>query len=750
MIHLPALISDLALILGAAAVVTILFRWLKQPLVLGYIIAGFLVGPHFHLFPTIYEIEDIQGWADIGVIFLLFGLGLEFSFKKLVKVGGTAVITAIIEVVFTMAIGYGIGKLMGWSFMDCLFFGGILCIASTTIIIRAFGELGVKSQQFAGVVLGVLIIEDLVAVLLMVLLSTVAVSQQFEGAEMIASILKLAFFLGLWFLSGIFFIPSLLKRLQKLLNDELMLIFSLALCFGMVFLAAQAGFSSALGAFIMGSILAETLQGKKIESLLTPVKNLFGAIFFVSVGMMINPQMLLEYTGPIIAGVLVLLIGKPMFVTFGALVSGQPLKTSIQSGMSLSQIGEFSFIIATLGLTLQVTGEFLYPIAVAISVITAFTTPYMIRLSEPFYKGVQKILPEKWKAKMVRYSAGAQAITSESDWRTVLRSYITNIVVNSLVILGIILLSLKYLHPLFSNNNWGAIITVIISLLFMAPFLWGLTVKRTQKEAHVRVWTENKYRGPMVMLEIVRMGLGVVFIGILSDRLFTPVIAWIAASVIIILLLVFSRRLQSYYFRIENRFLENLHEKETMQKQPRPEHELAPWDAHFAQFEIEADSPAIGKTLEELQLREQFDINIAMIERGSRVITVPSRYERIFPGDLLSAIGTDEQLKAFRFYIEAQPFNRNKLQQKQDVVLKQLVVKKDSFLLGQNIRESGIRERAKGIVAGIERNGNRILNPPSNLVFEEDDIVWVVGNVKRLQVLANENRKHKTVAGDIK
>jgi len=750
MIHLPALISDLALILGAAAVVTILFRWLKQPLVLGYIIAGFLVGPHFHLLPTIHEIENIQGWADIGVIFLLFGLGLEFSFKKLVKVGGTAAITAIIEISFTMGIGYGIGKLMGWSFMDCLFFGGILCIASTTIIIRAFGELGVKSQQFASVVLGVLIIEDLVAVLLMVLLSTVAVSQQFEGAEMIASILKLAFFLGLWFLSGIFFIPSLLKRLQRLMNDEMMLIFSLALCFGMVFLAAQAGFSSALGAFIMGSILAETLQGKKIESLLTPVKNLFGAIFFVSVGMMINPQMLLEYAGPIIAGVLVLLIGKPMFVTFGALVSGQPLKTSIQSGMSLSQIGEFSFIIATLGLTLQVTGEFLYPIAVAISVITAFTTPYMIRLSEPFYKVVQKILPEKWKAKMVRYSAGAQAITSESDWRTVLRSYITNIVVNSLVILGIIFLSLKYLHPLFSNNNWGAIITVIISLLFMAPFLWGLTVKRTQKEAHIRVWTENKFRGPMVMLEIVRMGLGVVFIGILSDRLFTPVIAWIAASVIIILLLVFSRRLQSYYFRIENRFLENLHETETMQKQPRPEHELAPWDAHFAQFEIEADSPAIGKTLEELQLREQFDINIAMIERGSRVITVPSRYERIFPGDLLSAIGTDEQLKAFRFYIEAQPFTRNKLQQKQDVVLKQLVVKKDSFLLGQNIRDSGIRERAKGIVAGIERNGNRILNPPSNLVFEEDDIVWVVGNVKRLLVLANENRKPKTVAGDVK
>ena len=534
------------------------------------------------------------------------------------------------------------------------------------------------------------------------------------------------------------------------MNDEMMLIVSLALCFGMVYLATQAGFSSALGAFIMGSILAETLQGKKIENLLMPVKNLFGAIFFVSVGMMINPQVLVQYTGPIIAGTLVLLIGKPMFVTIGALVAGQPLKTSIQSGMSLSQIGEFSFIIATLGVTLQVTGNFLYPIAVAISVITAFTTPYMIRLAVPLNNVIQKSLPERWKARLIRYSAGAQSITLVSDWRQVLRSYAINIVVNALVILGIIFLSLQYLHPLFSGNKWGSLITIFISLLFTAPFFWGLTIKRSQKEAHERVWNEKKFRGPMVMLEILRMALGIIFIGILTDRLFTPGIAWFVGSIIIVLLLLFSRRLQKYYFRIENRFLENLHEKETLQQQPKAEHELAPWDAHFAQFEVEADSPAIGKTLEELQLREQFDINIAMIERGSRVITVPARHERIFPGDLLSAIGTDEQLKLFRIFIEAQPFARNKLQQKQDVVLKQLVIKKDSYLLGKNIRDSGIRERAKGIIAGIERNGNRILNPPSNLVFEEDDIVWVVGNVNRLKILANENRRQKPVARDDK
>ncbi|RZM02892.1 MAG: sodium:proton antiporter, partial [Pedobacter sp.] len=385
--------------------------WLKQPLVLGYIIAGFFVGPNFHLFPTVVELQNIRTWADIGVIFLLFGLGLEFSFKKLLKVGGTATTTAIIEVTATISLGFLIGKMMGWQTMDCIFLGGILGIASTTIIIRAFDELGVKSKKFTGVVLGVLVIEDIVAVVLMVLLSTVAISRQFEGAQMISSILKLGFFLVLWFISGIFLIPTFLKRIGKLITDETLLVVALALCFGMVILATEAGFSFALGAFIMGSILAETLQGKKIEHLLMPLKDLFGAIFFVSVGMLIDPAILLKYTGPIIAGTLVLLIGKPLFVTIGAMLSGQPLKTSIQAGMSLSQIGEFSFIIATLGLTLKVTSEFLYPVAVAISVVTAFTTPYMIRLSEPLFYGIQKILPKRWLVSLERYSIGAQSIT---------------------------------------------------------------------------------------------------------------------------------------------------------------------------------------------------------------------------------------------------------------------------------------------------------------------------------------------------
>jgi CPA2 family monovalent cation:H+ antiporter-2 len=421
MLHLPELIKDLALILGAAGIITLLFKWLKQPLVLGYILAGFFVGPHFHLFPTITDRQNINTWGEIGVIFLLFGLGLEFSFKKLVKVGGTATITALSGVTGTIAVGYLIGYVLGWQFMDRLFLGGILGIASTTIIIRAFDELNVKTKKFAQVVMGVLVIEDLVAVVLLVLLSTVAVSQQFSGKEMIFSVVKLGFFLILWFLSGIFFIPTFLKKTGKFMNDETTLIISLALCFLMVFLASQAGFSSALGAFIMGSILAETVKGIKIEHLLQPVKNLFGAIFFVSVGMLIDPAMLVLHALPIIIGTLVLVIGKPIFVVIGALLSGQPLKTSVRTGMSLSQIGEFSFIIATLGLSLKVTSAFLYPIAVAISVVTSFTTPYMIRASEPFYSFLERTLPAKWQTGIKQYSSAAQSIAVVCDWGLILK-----------------------------------------------------------------------------------------------------------------------------------------------------------------------------------------------------------------------------------------------------------------------------------------------------------------------------------------
>ncbi len=736
MIHLPALILDLALILGTAAVVTLLFKKLKQPVVLGYIIAGFIIGPNTLLFPSIGDIESIRIWAEIGVIFLLFGLGLEFSFKKLIKIGGVALITALTEISLTMFLGYGVGQMLGWNTINSLFLGGILAIASTTIIFRAFEELGVKNQKFTGIVFGVLIIEDLAAVLLMVLLSTVAVSQTFSGGEMIMSVLKLAFFLILWFVSGIFFLPTLLKKVRSLMNEETLLILSLALCFLMVVLAAYAGFSPALGAFIMGSILAETTKAEKIEHLTKSVKNLFGAIFFVSVGMLIDLNLLVQHIVPILIATLVLLFGKPVFVTLGALAAGQPLKIAVQSGMSLSQIGEFSFIIATLGLTLKVTSDFLYPIAVAVSVITAFTTPYMIRLSDPVYKWIEHILPIKWKKLLESYSVGAQNISEISDWNKLLRFYILNVVVFSVIIITIILISTQYLTPLFAEKEWNRIILTFATLVLLSPFLWALAFSRTQRQAYANVWIKTSQRGPLILLLLSRILLAVFYIGFLFDRLFSPQIAFLGVVISIIILAIFAKKIKAFYGKIEFRFLANFNERETLTENNSDI--LTPWDTHITTIELNAQSPYIGKSLFESQIREEFGVNIAVIERGDYVINVPNRHEYLYPYDTLYVIGTDEQLKKFELYLDSVPAETHLLDTKRKVSLHHFTISINSSLVGKTIRESRIRERSKGLVVGIERNRQRIVNPESDLLFEENDKVWLVGNEKRILVLIKE------------
>jgi len=734
--ELPELIIDLALILSVAALVTLIFKKLKQPVVLGYIIAGLLVGPNFRLFPTVIEMDSIKTWADIGVIFLLFGLGLEFSFKKLLKVGGVAVITAITEVSLTMLLGYAAGRLLGWNFVNSLFLGGILAIASTTIIVRAFDELGVKNQKFAGIVTGVLVIEDLVAVLLMVLLSTVAVSQTFAGGEMIKAVMELAFFLVLWFVSGIFFIPTFFRKTRSLLNEETLLIISLAFCFLMVVLATYAGFSSALGAFVMGSILAETTKAEKIEHLTKSVKLLFGAIFFVSVGMMIDPHMLIKHALPIVAATLVLLLGKPLFVTLGAMLAGQPLNIAVRSGMSLSQIGEFSFIIATLGLSLKVTGEFLYPVAVAVSVLTTFTTPYMIRFSELVSKGLESVLPEKWKKIFAAYNAEAQHITETSAWKKVLKSDLVNVAIFSVVIISLIIVSTQFLVPFFSANGWNKIIAVIVSLALLAPFLWALAFRRTAPRYYASVWLQSFHRKPLIVLEVSRIVLAVFFIGFLFNQLYSPVAALTGAAVTCAVLLLFSGRIKAFYGKIESRFIENYNERESGKMQH--EEILTPWDTHISRFELNARFPFYGITLSELKLRERFGVNIVVIGRGDDVINVPTRDERLYPSDVLSVIGTDDQLNRFEAFLELSSGFANQTDKKQNVSLHHFIVSKNSPFAGKSIRKSGIREQSRGLVVGVERNGERIINPESDFVFEAGDILWIVGNEMRIQVIMKE------------
>jgi len=730
MSQLPELIKDLAIILSAAAFIILVFRKLKQPVVLGYIIAGLLVGPNFKIFPTIIEIDSIKTWADIGVIFLLFGLGLEFSFKKLLKVGGVSVFTAITEVTLTLLLGYGVGQLLGWNSMDSLFFGGILSIASTTIIIRAFDELGVKNQKFAGIVTGVLVIEDLVAVLLMVLLSTVAVSQTFEGGEMVKAVFKLAFFLVLWFVSGIFFIPTFFRKIGRLINEETLLIISLAFCFLMVVLATYVGFSPALGAFIMGSILAETTKAEKIEKLTKSIKMLFGAIFFVSVGMLIDPAMVVKHILPICVATLVLLFGKPLFVTLGALTSGLPLKIAIQSGMSLSQIGEFSFIIATLGLSLNVTSDFLYPVAVAVSVLTTFTTPYMIRSSEAAYKGLEAVLPQKWKDTLTAYSIGAHHITEISDWKKVLRSYSVNMVMFSAIIITLIIGSTRYLEPIFLLYGGHKIITAIITLAVLSPFLWALAFRRTQRQAYASVWLKSSKRGPLILLQFSRVALAVLYIGFLFYHLFSPLIALENMILTCIILAIFRKKIQAFYGKIEMSFLTNFNERDSATIN------LTPWDTHITKFELNAQSPYIGKSLFESRMREEFGVNIVAIERGDFMINVPNRDNHLYPDDKISVIGTDEQLSNFKIFLESSAPQIEDVTQ--NISLHHFTISKNSALVGQSIRESGIRERTQGLIVGIERNGERILNPESNVIFEPEDKVWLVANEKRIQRIIRE------------
>lgn len=746
--HLPGLITDLALILMTGAITTLLFRKIKQPLVLGYIIAGFIVGPYISFTPSVTDIDNVETLAEIGVIFLLFSLGLEFSFRKLKRVGGPASITAIVEIIVITLSGYLLGTWMGWSLMDSVFLGGMLASSSTTIIIKAFDELKIKTQHFTRIVVGVLIVEDIVVIMLMVLLSTISVTQEIEGMETLLSILKLGFFLILWFLAGIFLIPTLLKKAKKLLDEETLLILSIGLCLGMVVLATQVGFSAELGAFIMGSILAETTSAEKIEHLTKPVKDLFGAVFFVSVGMMIDPATIIEYIGPIFWVTLLVLFGKLISTSVGAIISGQPLKQSVQVGMSMAQVGEFAFIVASLGISLGVTSDFLFPVAVGVSAITTFTTPYMIKFSPRLYEYLLRILPVRWVSALNNYSSGTQEIQVKSNWKSILNRYITNVLTNGMITLAIFFISLEFFMPFLQNHihdQFTCNLTVlVVTLTVAAPFLWALMAKRFTDLAYRELWVEKKqYAGPLFLLEIVRVIIGILIIGFLLDRLFSPSIAILVGFPLIIAAIVlFSGRMNKVYHRLEGRFMSNLMARDKREDDNKilpgllkSHPDLNPWDASIVDMEVRQNAAYVGKTLEELQWREKYGINIACIKRGDRFIFAPDKNARLLAFDHIGIIGTDDQLQAFRPAFEAsENFDHADLNI-DDFAVHKIIVDETNKLKGKTIRDSGIRERTGGLVIGIERDNYRVLNPDPDLTFKWGDIVLIAGERGKLQNL---------------
>ena len=745
MSEIPSLISDLAVILVSAGLVTLLFKKLKQPVVLGYVVAGILAGPSIEEIPTVSEVESIRIWADIGVIFLLFALGLDFSFKKLMKVGGTAVIGAITIVIGMMTAGYATGLTLGWGHMNSLFLGGMLSMSSTTIIFKAFDDMGLRNQRFAGVVFGILVVEDLFAVLLMVLLSTVAVSKHVEGMELLNSVVKLGVFLLFCFVVGIYLIPSFLKQTKRFLNEETMLIVTIGLCLGMVMIATQAGFSSALGAFVMGSILAETVEAERIERLIKPVKDLFGAIFFVSVGMLIDPAMLWEYKVPILIITVVVMVGQICFASLGVLLSGQPIKIAIQSGFSLAQIGEFAFIIASLGLTLKVTDSFLYPIVVAVSVVTTFFTPYMIRLSDPAYRLADRWIPVRWKEWLTKFAAGSTTIRQKSTWHKLLKALARIVGTYTAVTLVLIFLMLRFIAPLIQTyipGIRGNLIALTLILVVISPMLRAIMMKKNHSTEFQQLWHDSKFnRGPLISLIILRIVLCAGILMLPIARLVNAAAGLLLAICsVLILLIITSKRLKKHSILMERRFFSNLSARELEEERHAPINQrfanhLLERDLHLADFEVKQNSPSMGKSLKELNFRQKCNVNVVTIIRGEQRINIPGGEERLYPFDKLVVVGADDDLTHFRRYIEErykQSAEGHSAERREEMRMEQILISSDSRLVGRSIIESGIRDKAACLVIGIERGNRSIQNPPPTTVFEQGDIVWLVGERSKL------------------
>ena len=735
------MIFDLALILICAGAMPLIFKWLKQPLVLGYIVAGFLASPNMSYMPSVSDLEHIHLWSDIGVIFLLFALGLEFSFRKILKMGSAPIIAASAIILSMMAMGYATGSLFGWSQMNCIFLGGMLAMSSTTSIFKAFDDMGLRQQRFASMVLSVLIIEDILAIVMMVMLSTLAVSQRFEGMQMIGSIAKLVFFLVLWLVVGIYVIPLFLKKVRRLMGDETMLIVALGLCFGMVVLAAAVDFSPAFGAFIMGSILSETVEATRIEHLVEPVKNLFGAIFFVSVGMMVDIQLIVEYAVPILTIIAAIMVGQTIFGTMGFLLAGQPLKVAMQCSFSMTQIGEFAFILAALGTSLGVTSDYLYPIVVAVSVFTTFTTPYMIRLATPAYAGLEHILPESWKAFLNKYASGAPTVANqESLWRKYLMNIAQTLLIYGVLSWAVILLMSRFVEPrltLFSDI-WGEIVTAAATILLISPFLRLIMLKFNRSDEFRTLWHGNLVnRAPLVAVHLLR----VVFVAAMVGYVLAQTVDWhgyVLFSVVtaILITILHSHSLGKHAGRMEQTFADNLNSrKEDGRPRPKFARRLIERDIHLSDYTLPIGNAWAGNTLAELSLGHRYGVHVASILRGTERINIPSGTTRLLPGDIITVIGSDQELTDFGNALEAQT-QKAPTGNPEEMKLRRLVIDQGSPLAGKNIQESGIRQKYRALVVGLEADGDETLvDVDPNAPLQAGDIIWVVGDATHLAQL---------------
>ena len=753
MSEVAPLISDLAFILVIAGIVTVVFKWLKQPVILGYIVAGIIAGPSITFLPTVTDSANIQTWADIGVIFLLFAMGLDFSFKKLMNVGMTAVIAAITVVCGMMFIGYTAGNAMGFSHMSSIFLGGMLSMSSTAIVFKAFSDMGLMQQKFTGIVLGILVVEDLVAVVMMVILSTLAVSKHFEGAEMLDSIMKLAAFLIVWSVLGIYLIPTFIRRIRSFVSDETLLILSLGLCLGMVMIAVKAGFSSALGAFVMGSLLAETVESGRIIKIVQPVKDLFGAIFFISVGMMVDPAVIWHYALPILGLTLLVLVGQSFFGSFGVLLSGQPLKIAIKSGFSLTQVGEFAFIIASLGVSLNVTDQYLYPVIVAVSVITTFLTPYMIRLSDPVCSFIESRLPQSAKDLIDRYTSGTVMTRHESAWHKLLKSMILSVALCLVLCSFFITIFFTYVEPYISGHLpgiWGDILSFAVISVALSPLLLAIIKSKNNSHEFHELWGDNLFnRGALVSAMVVRVIICVIIVMGLIVRIFSVALGvGVVISLAVIVLIYFSKWIRHHSMTMQQQFIANFEGSDDvtadtgMSGVKQTFRDNGPFkDLHQAEFTISPSFRLVGRTIAENEIRSIYHINILAITRGGQCIMTPQGSERLYPYDRLTVMGTDDDLTSFRNFLQDNTGKQQDDMPRTPVMkLEAVTLDAGTPLIGQTIRQADLQGC---IVVGIERAGSNIVNPAPATTFADGDIVWLVGKKDAVRRIANPSQSRR-------
>lgn len=747
--ELPHLVKDLALILVVAGIVTIVFKKLKQPLVLGYVVAGFLVSPHMPYIMSVADRADISTWGDIGVMFLLFSLGLDFSFKKILKMGASPIISTCSIVFCMMMLGIVTGHLFGWSRMDSIFLGGMLAMSSTTIIYKAFDDLGLRQQRFAGLVMSVLILEDILAIVMMVMLSAIANGTNPDGGQMIGSLMKIGFFLILWFVVGIFLIPLMLRSMRKFINNETLLIVALGLCCAMAVLSTKVGFSSAFGAFVMGSILAETIEAERIIKVVEPVKNLFGAVFFVSVGMLVDPAILVEYSWPIVTLVLVIILGQVIFGSLSFLIGGQSLKSAMQCGFSMAQIGEFSFIIASLGLSLGVIGKFLYPVVVAVSVITTFLTPYMIRMATPAYGMLERRLPKKWIMAMNNLTLAKQTTQPEAKWRTLIKQMVRITVIYSILSGASIALMFTFFLPFVRQllpHWWANAACGLLTLLFISPFLRAIMMKKNHSEEFKALWNSNPYnRLPLILTIIVRVAVASAFVFYICYYLtrFTNALM-ISIALAAVALMIISRSLKKRSIKMERLFMQNLRSREIVaevmgRRRPLYEGRLLDRDVHISDFTIPEDSLWAGKMLRELEFRNRYGVHISSILRGSQRINIPNGGTILFPGDNIQAIGSDDQLTAFSEALNTELHDKDPEIEKREMKLHQVVINRNGIFAGKTLRDSGIRDVYNCMVVGLEEGKENLSQMDPSHKLRHGEAIWIVGEQDDIERFCRDN-----------